>query len=622
MPDDEITLLPADDSKSNLLSAGQQFGQYKVIRLLGRGGMGEVYEVENPILGKRFALKLISREIMQRPEAVERFKREAMVMSGFDHPNIVKVDDFGEIDGRTVLRMELISAGGSDQSESESGEFASLADLLTGEPLPEALVIDILKQILEGLAYAHEKGVVHRDLKPSNILLQSSGDLSVPLAQLSGKKITPKITDFGLVRLAGEEWLQSQVQLTVARSMTASESTRLDDNAGSFGTSTQALLGTFEFMAPEQKEGREATAQSDLYAIGLIAYRMLTGQTSLGMETASQIVEGLNPVWDAWLINALKQKAESRYASAREMLEAMPVVGAFQKSGSREQKSVVGVQGSKKPLAVSVLVMLVLLIGGAGYYFGIHQPEQRRIAEEARLLEIARVQAEEKARIEAEGKAEEVRLAAEAARKAEQERLATEIAQKAAKEEKARLAAEAERLRVEKEEAAKAEAARLVEAERKAEEARLAQIEAERKAEEIRLAELEARRIAEERRLAELEANRKAREETERRLEESANSISRIPTHFKQSWEYSIGYSNISGKKIELLNGDAVYIYITTGLKTVGIARKRFLGKLSGDIKHWKYGNGDISDSVMINGTSYDVAISFGNSVTFSFTQR
>ena len=169
-----------------MLSPGQDFGQYKVIRLLGRGGMGEVYEVENAILGKRFALKLVNREIMQRPEALERFKREAMVMSGFDHPNIVKVDDFGEIEGHAVLRMELIKGGAFNQSE--GGEFSSLAELLTGEPLPESLVIDLLKQILEGLSYAHEQGVVHRDLKPSNILLQSSENLSVNLAQLSGKK--------------------------------------------------------------------------------------------------------------------------------------------------------------------------------------------------------------------------------------------------------------------------------------------------------------------------------------------------------------------------------------------------------------------------------------------------
>ena len=417
MSDDDITRLPEDDSKSNLLSAGQQFGQYKVIRLLGRGGMGEVYEVENPILGKRFALKLISREIMQRPEAVERFEREAMVMSGFDHPNIVKVDDFGEIEGHAVLRMELVCADGA----------TSLADLLNGEPLSETLVVDLLKQILEGLAYAHEKGVVHRDLKPSNILLQPN--------PLKPDTYIPKITDFGLVRLAGEEWLQSQVQLTVARSMTSSDTTRLDDASGSVGTSTQALLGTFEFMAAEQKKGQEATIHSDLYAIGLIAFRMLTGHESPGMETASQLMDGLNPEWDAWLIRAMKRTPDDRHCDAEKMSAAMPKAGV---SVTLRASSVEHPKKSKAGLC-SVLSALTIIGGVLGYYFGVYQPEQKHIKEEARLAEVARLQAEEAARLKAEREAEEERLAAEAARRAEEERLAAEAA---------RLLRESDKLRV------------------------------------------------------------------------------------------------------------------------------------------------------------------------------
>ena len=180
---DDQTRLPYEGPKDSMLTAGQTFGQYKVIRLLGRGGMGEVYEVEHPVIGKRYALKLINSEIMQRPEALPRFQREAQVMANFEHPNIVKVDDFSETDGRTWLRMELVhgfALDKSDESRVKSGKFSSLDGLLSGEPLPEALVIDLLKQILNGLAYAHAQGVVHRDLKSANILLSSASEFPVP----------------------------------------------------------------------------------------------------------------------------------------------------------------------------------------------------------------------------------------------------------------------------------------------------------------------------------------------------------------------------------------------------------------------------------------------------------
>ena len=325
--DPDKTRLPEDSSGSSSLSAGQQFGQYTVIRQLGRGGMGEVYEVEHPVIDKHYALKLINSAIMQRPEALARFQREARVMANFEHPNIVKVDDFGETDGRTWLRMELVlgfALDESDESRVKSGKFSSLDGLLTGEPLPEALVIDLLKQMLNGLAYAHAQGVVHRDLKPANILLSSTSEkLSVSLAELSCGNIIPKITDFGLVRLAGEQWVQSQVQLTVARSLADPEATRLNDR-GSAGTSTQAMLGTFEFMSPEQKQGQEAGPQSDLYAIGLIAFRMLTGEQVLGFEMPSELVPSLGPAWDDWVKRALAPSATRRFESAAEMLERLP----------------------------------------------------------------------------------------------------------------------------------------------------------------------------------------------------------------------------------------------------------------------------------------------------------
>lgn len=340
--DNDQTRLPDEGPKASLLSPGQAFGQYKVIRLLGRGGMGEVYEVENPVIGQRFALKLVNREILERTKALERFQQEARVMSGFDHPNIVKVDDYGETEGQRWLRMQLIGGGerraGSvgQGAEGEASGGSSLADLLKGEPLPEALVVDLLKQILDGLAYAHSKGAIHRDIKPSNILIDGGWKManggasadSPSAIRHSSSSPTAKITDFGLVHMAGEDWLQSRVQLTVAQSMTQSadpDRTHLEGGSGSSqGSSAQALLGTFEFMAPEQKQGKPADARSDLYAVGLMAFRMLTGESVPGFKGPSRINPELSPAWDAWIERAMESRPEARYASAEAMAQALP----------------------------------------------------------------------------------------------------------------------------------------------------------------------------------------------------------------------------------------------------------------------------------------------------------
>lgn len=342
--DDNKTRLPEDSNSSNLLTPGQAFGQYQVIRLLGRGGMGEVYEVEHRDLRSRHAIKLISPEILERAGVKERFKREAVVMARLRYPNIVHVDDFGQLDGRIWLRMELVGGEAADQRSEDRGqkpEINSLSDLL-GEPLPEKLVVDQLTQILDALAYAHEQGVVHRDLKPSNILLDGGwkmanreGDKASSSAiRHSSFSPTAKITDFGLVSLAGAEWFQSQVQLTVAKSAVGStgspqvdpDATRLDGGASGSGegSSTEAMLGTFAYMSPEQKKGGEVDGRSDLYSVGKIAFQMLTGQDNIGFEMPSELVPALDPEWDDWLRKAVATRPDRRWANAEEMRDGMP----------------------------------------------------------------------------------------------------------------------------------------------------------------------------------------------------------------------------------------------------------------------------------------------------------
>ena len=226
--------------------SGNNFGQYSIIRLLGRGGMGEVYEVEHRVLRKRYALKLLREDFTKKSESVRRFELEAEVMAKLDHPNIVRVDGFGETEGRLWLQMELVK--GIEPTIITLGDYAEKRG---GKIAPKEFAA-ILIQILEGLAFAHSKGVVHRDLKPGNILLSTdpSGILRV------------KISDFGLAMVIGEEFIRSQAQISFSDSLSISDEKTISDSPtlspAKDGTSTRALLGTWVYMSPEQRKGDAA----------------------------------------------------------------------------------------------------------------------------------------------------------------------------------------------------------------------------------------------------------------------------------------------------------------------------------------------------------------------------
>ncbi len=456
------------------LSAGSDFGQYRIVRLLGRGGMGEVYEAEHRVLHRRYALKLLPEDFATRSEAVRRFEREAEVMANLEHAHIVRVDEFGETNGRYWLRMELVKgvapeAGGRWSGGSSQTRCITLGDYAAqrGGKLEQGEFAIILKQVLEALAYAHGKGVVHRDLKPGNILLEkdAAGVLHV------------KVSDFGLARVIGEEFIRSQAQISVSRSfapMPGREMSLGDQPTlrPEEGTSTRALLGTWEYMSPEQKRGEEADARSDVYAVGLICYRLLTGG-ELGVRLPSQLDKTLNPAWDEFVGKALDPKSASRYGSGREMLEVFnrynwtesEATGAGPEKVEALPKPARLSPKSKRPWVVATVVAL-LLLGAGGWYFGLHLPEQRRKAEaeQQERARLAEQEQQQKQLAEARAKAEEAerqrKTAEEKARQEEEARLALEQQKKLA--EATARAEEAERQRKAAEgKALQAEAARL-----------------------------------------------------------------------------------------------------------------------------------------------------------------
>ena len=323
--DTDKTMLPSNNPyPPGQFSPGTTLGQYRIIKLLGRGGMGEVYEVEHQVLRRRYALKLLSPDFASRPGDLDRFQREAQVMANLQHQNIIRVDEFGETEGRYWLRMEratglvvgdlLFSA-----DENRDRSIVSLQDLANAGngKIPQELLLEILKQIAEGLAYAHEHGAVHRDLKPSNILLSQH--------TLNRKHSPPplgvKISDFGLVRLVGEEWVRSQAQISVQRSLSMGQ----EKTASPEGASTRSLLGTYEYMSPEQKRGEEADERSDMYSLGLMTFKLLTGRNP-GTKPPSRIDKQLAQGWDDVVAESLEDERAERLASCGAFLSLLEVV--------------------------------------------------------------------------------------------------------------------------------------------------------------------------------------------------------------------------------------------------------------------------------------------------------
>jgi formylglycine-generating enzyme required for sulfatase activity len=286
----------------NSLQPGSTFGKHRIVRLLGRGGMGEVYEVEHELTGDRHALKLLSAEVMEVSGALERFEREAKVMARLKHSGIVRVDDSGDTDGRHWLRMELMPG-----REVQGKRVITLEEYVEakGGRLPESEVKKLTEEMLKALGHAHGQRLVHRDLKPANVLLD-------------GERL--KIADFGLVNAAGAEWMDTQIRSTVINP--DEEDTLIDDGSGT-GSRSRAIMGTYAYMSPEQRDGLPADVRSDLYAVGLMVFRMLTGLKSPGMKRPSELGLSLDTGWDAWLIKTLEEKPADRFPNAGVMKDAL-----------------------------------------------------------------------------------------------------------------------------------------------------------------------------------------------------------------------------------------------------------------------------------------------------------
>lgn len=305
----EPTLTRPDGPHLNLDSTfnrGELLGDFIIIDFLGRGGMGEVYEVEHRFMQKRYALKVLSSAFASRASAVKRFEQEALFMQGVEHPHIVRVDDFGETDGHYWIRMELANG-----VEIEDRHLRSLQEYVEyqGGRIDQELLAGILSHVLDGLKFCHSKRAIHRDLKPGNILFTTNDRGGA----------TFKISDFGLVSMVGEEWMRSQAEKSMKISVSIGEEQTCVFSADSMGS----LVGTYAYMSPEQKRGEKLDGRSDIYSLGLIAFKLLTGRDELGFELPSQIEPVLVDGWDYLVKNSLKANRSKRIGSCDEFKEVL-----------------------------------------------------------------------------------------------------------------------------------------------------------------------------------------------------------------------------------------------------------------------------------------------------------
>ena len=233
------------------ITVGSKLGPYEIVSALGAGGMGEVFKARDTRLDRTVAIKVLPEEVSSQPELKARFEREAKALSSFQHPHICTLYDVGEQDGAGYLVMEYL-------------EGETLATRLERGPLPTEQVLRIGIDIAGALDKAHRQGVVHRDLKPGNIILTKAG---------------AKLLDFGLAK--------EKKSAMAANAMTAmvTQTQPL--------TSQGTIVGTFQYMAPEQVEGAEADARSDIFAFGAVLYEMATGQRAFSGKTQASVIASI-----------------------------------------------------------------------------------------------------------------------------------------------------------------------------------------------------------------------------------------------------------------------------------------------------------------------------------------
>jgi len=351
-----------------LLTSGTKLGPHEIIAPLGAGGMGEVYRARDTRLDRSVAIKVLPAHLSSNPDLKARLEREARAISSLQHPHICVLHDIGHQDGIDYLVMEFL-------------EGETLAERLRKGPLPVEQALKIGIEIADALDKAHRRGIIHRDLKPGNIMLTKGG---------------AKLMDFGLAKPGG---LAAAASADMDRALTPSSPTSpLAIPTGGVTPLTVAgtVIGTFQYMAPEQIEGKDADARSDIFAFGAVLYEMLTGrrafegksQISVASailekepEPISAVRERISPALEHVISRALIKDPDKRWQTAgdiRAELEWVSDSGNALGAGASSAAGILPAPRQRWLLGVAALVAIVALLA-LGIALSKKPPETRRL---------------------------------------------------------------------------------------------------------------------------------------------------------------------------------------------------------------------------------------------------
>ncbi len=332
------------------LNAGMKLGPYEVLGALGAGGMGEVYRARDTRLDRTVAIKILPEHLASDPGRLARFEREARTVSGLSHPNICALFDIGDQDGIRYLVLEYL-------------EGQTLADRLVKGPLPVSEVLKIGADIASALESAHRYGSVHRDLKPANVMLTKTGT---------------KLLDFGLAKPS-----PAMTSHPAADKQTLSKSL----------TEEGVIVGTFQYMAPEQLEGKDADARTDIFSLGVLLYEMNTGRNAFSGSSRASIIAAIMssdpapmsalqplspPALDRLVQNCLAKDPDKRWQTAHDVrLQLEWIRDAGSQAGVSPVKGWRLITGERIAWASALFFLAVATIFLMRYFQPASQPQRK-----------------------------------------------------------------------------------------------------------------------------------------------------------------------------------------------------------------------------------------------------
>ena len=372
------------------LSAGERLGHYRIVSLLGAGGMAQVYLAEDTRLGRKVALKLLPISLIRIDSRLRRFQREARAASALNHPNILTIYDISEVEGRHLIATEYI-------------EGETLRQRIKHENLTLEECLEISRQVANALSAAHQANIVHRDIKPENIMLRRDGLV--------------KVLDFGLAKLVDWEPPLADasvvVQGKVERQLPADDKSVVD-RGNRMNTEAGLLVGTLPYMSPEQLRGDPLDAQTDIFSLGVVIYEMVAGRTPFEGASNDELIAAIlnnepealpenlsSGVYKIKLIvdKTLCKNKEDRYQTATDLLadlhnlqqEAVQgsrlegLIESYPRNGRTEnEKSTRWVRNTK----ILIACLLLSVFSAALLYFLLANNRRAKPATERKLLAV------------------------------------------------------------------------------------------------------------------------------------------------------------------------------------------------------------------------------------------